>query len=186
MGLTESQLSALQRVKENTENTYDKNVLYIASGTLALSLAFMEKIVNLASAQWVDVLISSWIFLVITIVINLVSHQLSALYNTKVMYLYGDIIEPDEDDSEYETKRKTAEIQLKKANKKTDGYARCIVRINWMTTIFLVLGISSLVLFCSLNVKSMKNTKEVTPQAKSTGTKGANIVKPIKTTGGKK
>ncbi len=185
MGLTESQLSALQRVKENTENTYDKNVLLIATGTLGLSLAFMEKIVDVKSALYVDILISSWVLLVITILVNLVSHQLSALYHTKVMYLYGDIVEPNKKDSDYAAKQLEVERQIKEANKKTDMYGRRIVRTNWITTIFLVFGIAALVLFCSLNVRSMKNREE-TPQAKSTGTKGATIVRPIKTSGGKK
>lgn len=61
-GITEDQYNELRVIKEKSEDDYEKNLVYISSGTLVLSLTFIEKIVPLQGSTVVWFLIASWIF----------------------------------------------------------------------------------------------------------------------------
>lgn len=67
----------------NYSNTqFDKNVLFIASGALGISFAFIEKIIpDLEAAVCSNLLILSWYFFAGVIFISLVAHFISILAN---------------------------------------------------------------------------------------------------------
>lgn len=48
------------RIKDKSEDNFEKNLIFITSGTLLLSLTFIEKIVPLANAKGIVWLIISW------------------------------------------------------------------------------------------------------------------------------
>jgi len=134
MALSEKENEDFSRIKEKGEDDYEKNIIYIAAGTLILSLTFLEKVVNLKESNAVWYLIWSWVFLSITLLSNLVSHQLSSLYTERCRILYA---ECGEDRSHPEKKLKT--------------YVKRISVLNWSATATLFLGIALLVIFCSIN-----------------------------------
>jgi hypothetical protein len=138
MPLTADQDDAILRIKEKSEDDYEKNLVYIAAGTLVLSLTFIEKIVNIKDSNAIWFLILSWFFLSITLLTNLISHQLSSHYNTTCRQLYSDC---DDDDID----------SMKRINQKAESYNTRLTRINWGTTASLIIGIFLLVIFCSIN-----------------------------------
>jgi len=163
----------LLRIKEKSEDDYEKNIIYIAAGTLVLSLTFLEKIVNLSESSAVWFLITSWILLSITLLGNLISHQLSAYYHEKYRLLYADC----NDDMTL------PDLKLKE-------YNGVMLKLNWGTTSSLFLGIAMLVTFCSINAYHKTNpktennnktmSKEIKPQTNQPDTqKGRTISQPV-------
>lgn len=75
---TNEQYQALRYGNEQ----FDKNVLFIASGALGISFAFIEKVVpDLQNASHSHLLIISWYFFAGVIFISLVAHFISVMAN---------------------------------------------------------------------------------------------------------
>ena len=75
---TQQQYDALKYSNEQ----FDKNVLFIASGALGISFAFIDKVIpDLANAVKTNLLIGSWYFFAGVIFISLVAHFISILAN---------------------------------------------------------------------------------------------------------
>lgn len=75
---TEQQYDALKYSNEQ----FDKNVLFIASGALGISFAFIAKVIpELANAVKTNLLIGSWYFFAGVIFISLVAHFISIMAN---------------------------------------------------------------------------------------------------------
>lgn len=127
------------KVKEKSDDDYEKNITYISAGTLVVSLTFIEKIVNLGQSSAVWCLITSWAFMGSTLLINLVSHQLSSHYAQQC----------DE------------ELRLSIAEEpKFRRRITLIRRLNWTTTATLSLGMLFLIVFCSINAIHMSHEKK--------------------------
>lgn len=110
---------------------FDKNVLFIASGALGISFAFLEKILkDLETTDYKWLLFASWYLLASVILISLYSHYLSG------RAISWAIINMYEDD---------CEEQVNKKNK-------LIRRFNIAQMVGLFLGIISLVIFLHLNL----------------------------------
>lgn len=161
----------LLRIKEKSEDDFEKNIIYIAAGTLVLSLTFIEKIVDLGSSGGIMFLIISWILLSITLLGNLVSHQISSLFHEKYRSLYANCADDDQ----------LPDLKLKQ-------YNFIIASFNWGTIFTLCTGIGMLVTFCSINAYQKANnkfqtetmsTKENQPQTNQPDTqKGRTISRP--------
>lgn len=63
----------------NTE--FDKQVLFIASGTFGVSFAFIDKVVRIQEASNKNLLICSWYILGATIFLSLFAHFMSIMAN---------------------------------------------------------------------------------------------------------
>ncbi len=75
---TQQQYDALKYSNEQ----FDKNVLFIASGALGISFAFIDKVIpDLANAVKTKLLIGSWYLFAGVIFISLVAHFISILAN---------------------------------------------------------------------------------------------------------
>jgi hypothetical protein len=75
---TNEQYQALRYGNEQ----FDKNVLFIASGALGISFAFIEKVVpDLQNASHSNLLIKAWYFFAGVIFISLVAHFISIMAN---------------------------------------------------------------------------------------------------------
>src|SRR5512145_491654 len=75
---TQQQYDALKYSNEQ----FDKNVLFIASGALGISFAFIDKVIpDLANAVKTNLLIGSWYFFAGVIFISLVAHFISIMAN---------------------------------------------------------------------------------------------------------
>jgi hypothetical protein len=122
-------IDSLIEIKNKSDDDYEKNVTFISSGTLLLSITFIEKIISINKSNAIWTLILSWIFLCLTLVVNLFSHQLSSWYHEKSI-----------DEYDYDITNKI----VKERNKE-------IRYINWGTTFSLILGMIFLIIFCSIN-----------------------------------
>ena len=151
---------SLDKLKQISEGLYEKNITYIAAGTLVLSLTFIEKIVTLNGAYSIWLLIACWSILIFTLLANLISHQLSSLYTEKTIY------DLDKEDPKILEK-------IKSRNKKIRG-------INWGTTFGLTIGIIFLIIFCSINSIKMANDNRVLDKSEGSNyfEKGLTITPP--------
>lgn len=68
---------SLDKVIEKSEDDFEKQLIFIASGALGISFAFIEKIVPLNTSVYFLVLALSWISLTLALCVNLFSHYLS-------------------------------------------------------------------------------------------------------------
>ncbi|WP_144888641.1 hypothetical protein [Lacibacter cauensis] len=136
----EKERELLANIKDKSDDDYEKNITYIAAGTLVLSMTFIEKIVTLNKSNSIWILIFSWSVLVLTLLTNLISHQLSSLFHENTI-------------NEYDESNPKMLTNIKSRN-------RIIRRINWSTTFGLTLGLILLVIFCSINSIKMTNDKD--------------------------
>ena len=112
---------------------FDKNVLFIASGALGISFAFIEQVVpNLASAVNKNFLIDSWYCFAGVIFISLVAHFISILANR------WSIVHD-----------KMAEARY---NKISARWNKCIRMLNIFMILGLFFGVLRLVLFVKQNI----------------------------------
>lgn len=113
----------------------DSQALFLSSGALGLSLAFIKDLVpiNEAESKWIF-LVSLWLF-VIAIVLGLIGHQISSGRLAKRIQLVQD--------DRYD------EI---KEDKLIPRFNICLISI-------IILGIFSLVIFVSINVDNMSKKK---------------------------
>lgn len=197
MGFTQEQIEALAKIKEKSEDDYEKNLVYIAAGTLVLSMTFLEKIVNLSESSAVPILIGSWVLLAFTLLGNLVSHQLSSAYHSECRLLYAACCEDLPEDASDEDKARDEAAHVK-ADSRMNRCNDILIGINWGTTITLFLGIFLLVIFCSINAYNASHksnvdknkitmAKESKPKPKPfevDQTRGRTISAPLKPTQG--
>ena len=129
----------LQKIKDSSEDDFEKNLIYITSGTLVLSMTFIEKIAPLENAKGVLALVIGWVFLTVSLLINLISHRISA----------------------QNSRNRTAELDRGddwvEINKRIDNDNYKLDRINDWTVGSMILGIFALVVYCSINAFQMSN-----------------------------
>lgn len=125
----------LVSTKVKSDENFEKGITFLAGGTLVLSLTFIEKIIklNLCVAKWTLVL--SWGLLAATLLLNLISHQISSRLHSKTI-------------RDFVGGNQQTLINSDNRNKIING-------INWGTSGTLISGIIFLIIFCSLNLYSM-------------------------------
>ncbi|WP_461449102.1 hypothetical protein [Mucilaginibacter sp.] len=133
----ENYRTELVKTLEKSQDSFERQLSYIAAGGLGLSMIFIEKIVkNLNQAECKWILVVSWLLLALTLVVNLISHLLAA----KSVYKTMEEINNNEFESEKSLKRD-----------------RFISKLNICSVGTLLLGVLSLILFVTINLYSMKN-----------------------------
>jgi hypothetical protein len=157
----EKERQLLADIKAKSDDDYEKNITYIAAGTLVLSLTFIEKIVSLNKSYAIWTLITSWVILVLTLLTNLVSHQLSSLFHEKTI-------------EDFDKEDVNIDKNIIRRN-------RIIRSINWATTFSLITGIIFLILFCSINsIKMANDNKNLhNPNDSNYFEKGRTITAPL-------
>lgn len=127
------------RIKEKSEDDFEKNLVLITSGTLVLSMTFIDKIVPLKDARGIIALVIAWSLLACSLLVNLISHQLSSKYSRE----YVDDVDAGKDYVDINRKISVDNKRLGQIN-------------NW-TVGLMISGIISLVVYCSINVFHMSN-----------------------------
>ncbi len=153
------------------QGEYDKQLLTLSSGFLAVSLAFIKDIVPLKEAEYLWILNSSFVILALCIMLVLFSYQFSiaGLFKAKD---YWDGM-----------------LAGKKDVKFPYGFASHIKLVNRISGILFLLGVSSLVLFVILNLNreaSMSNNRGIandgalikTPSSGATEDRGSHLKAP--------
>ena len=114
---------------KESSSQFDKNILYISSGALGLSISFITDIVKLPVASYKWILGSSWIILTIVILFSLLSHYFSMkAINFRMQYLQS-----NEDN-------------------KSENLNNKVTLLNLLMLIGLPIGIIGLVTFIILNI----------------------------------
>ena len=135
-----------QQAINKSEDDFEKNIIYLSSGALGLTLIFIEKIVSPYNSVYLFFLILGWSLLTITLAVNLASHLISKKFIQKSQIDFDDYINEALD---YEKLDKN----ITSRNKKIDW-------INWISLALFILGILSIVLFTSLNFINMAKQKD--------------------------
>ena len=171
MSTKEKDRDNLLKIKEKSDDDFEKNITYISAGALGLSMTFIEKIVDIHKGSFLYFLFIAWGLLTLTLLVNLLSHYLSSYYHDKSAQ------ELDKEDPEIDN-------NIDKRNS-------IMRKINIGTVISLILGIIFLILFTSINLTKMKDeepkkeTKTTTTETKIIETKyekfGRTITKPVST-----
>ena len=141
------------------ENDFEKKITQISAGALALSITFIDKIVDILNAKYFFVLILGWVLLGICLSLNLFNALFSRKQNMNSLDEYNNIISTNRNlDDDYFNK-------VKKRNK-------LIVNIDYISLVTLLLGIFLIIVFSSLNISNQKtkvnmNKKEVIKEVKA-------------------
>lgn len=143
----------IEKVKESSQNDYEKNIIYITAGTLVLSMTFIEKISPLATALSIWIIITSWSFLACSLAINLFSHWYSAFLATKLQKLLNNL-----------------SIPATSINRRIDKFNARVQVFNIGTFATMFLGILFLVLYCSINANHMSELENKDGQSKPANT----------------
>lgn len=139
----------LQERLNKNEDDFDKKILYIGAGALLLSLTLLEKIIQFEKSTGLWILITGWIFIVVSILLNLASHQVSAYYINQ---------------TQKEVVQDLSDIERDEKNEKRNWVIR---GINICSLGLLIFGISFILIFASVNATfHNKNQNENTDTLK--------------------
>ncbi len=119
--------------KGKSDDDFEKYITFIASGSLGLTITFIDKISPLKESIYIWVIVMGWLFLASTLFINLLSHFLSSKYNEKTVQ-----------DLDEDIKYKTLINNIDKRNK-------IVSNLNLSSIILLGLGILSILIFTTIN-----------------------------------
>lgn len=119
----------LNKAYIESSSQFDKQVLFLASGALGLSFAFIKDIVKLAEATNKWLLISSWSLFGAVILLSIISHYTSLkAINKKIHNL---------------------NVKEDKGSKKLNSFTKWF---NILMIVFLALGLSFLTVFVAINI----------------------------------
>lgn len=117
--------SVLFNIRHYSSENFDKQIVFISSGALLISMGFMEKIVDISEAECKWLLVLSWVLFALSLISNLISHK-TALHAV---------------DARIEKK----ETKENKLNSWTDG-------LNYFSIGNLLFGLILLIIFVSKNI----------------------------------
>jgi len=119
--------------KSKSDDDFEKYITLIASGGLALTITFIDKISPFETSVVIWLMILGWVFLSITLFLNLLSHYLSSRYNEKTI-----------DDLDKDISYENLTCRIDKRNS-------IISTLNLISIISLGIGILSIIIFTSIN-----------------------------------
>lgn len=138
--------SILQELIYKCEGEFEKKVIYIASGALGLSFAFISDIVDLDASIFLAFLMIGWVLLVICVCLNLYSQLISKRYASKTI----DDIDKENNENIFNS------TEIRKLMIKRNW---CTNIINHSTTWIMLLGITFILAFAFINIwQSIANT----------------------------
>lgn len=153
--------------KSKSQDDFEKYINLLASGGIAISLAFIEKIVTIDKAVCKYLIVFGMFLMVVTLLSNLYSHYKSMLDSDATI--------KDIDEEKYDKIFKNIEKRNKKIN-----------RLNRISIWSLIIGITLIISFATINIYNMNNSNQngkptPSPQPKPlTEEKGRTIPPPPK------
>jgi hypothetical protein len=122
----------LIKLCSKSQDLFEKQLTYVSSGAIAISMAFIDRLTgDITVTHYKFILVSGWLFLTLTLLLNLFSHDFAYRNHYKTI--------EDIDKGEYDQR-----IAIQR-NKR-------IILFNKISIILLILGIASIVLFVSINI----------------------------------
>jgi hypothetical protein len=136
--------NSVYETKSKSQDDFEKYINVLASGGLAITIAFFDNIVDIHIAVYVYLIVLGWILLVVTLLSNLISHYLLISYAQKTI----DEINQKQYDDVF--------INVKNRN-------RFVNILNGFSIGSLIIGIISIIIFVTINLNSMNNNQKPTP-----------------------
>lgn len=136
--------TAVTENKSKSQDDFEKYINLMASGALALTLTFLEKIVVIDQAIYKGFIVFGWFLLPITLLSNLYSH-------------YKSIIDSDET---------LKDIDEKKFDDIFKNIEKRNLTINWLNRISiwsLILGVLCIITFVTINLYHMSDKQKPSP-----------------------
>jgi hypothetical protein len=133
---------------DQSETDFEKKITYISAGALAISVTFIDKIVDLSSAQHFWVLTFAWILLAVTLSLNLVSILTSRSLTRKSL-------------KEFDSNILDSSLRNNIANRN-----KKISNLDLISMLTLLAGIFLIVIFCSLNLDNHKTDNNMSDKDK--------------------
>jgi uncharacterized membrane protein len=118
----------------DSQDHFEKNLVYLSAGSLALSIGFVEKFAKQNPANYNLLIIISWLLLAFTLLLNLASHLISVENSSKAREEI-DLGLPDE----------VLYANITQRNNK-------MRKINWITLFLFAFGVITSVIYCSINL----------------------------------
>ncbi len=116
-------LTLLYETRRYAGEQYDKLIVYLSGGALALTVGFIEKIVDLSKIKDLSLLYFSWIYFSASLITILISHRTSLL---------------------------SIDLGIKGREKPSDVWNVITDILNWISLVALVFGIISFIRFVSV------------------------------------
>lgn len=145
-----SEFEITQELITKSEDEFEKKITYIAAGALLLSLTFIEKVIQIESSTGKLFLVLSWIFLICTLITNLVSHLVVKIHLRKVQQEITDKLD-------YETRVKNHRKRIFISES-----------FNWTSVSLLIAGIAMIIVFASHNALNPPLNKDNKSQCHDT------------------
>lgn len=115
----------LIKIRSYSEQTFDKQLVYLAGGGLVLTIGFIKEIIDLSTSTYNPLLYISWIGLCLCLLFNLLSHKSSS---------------------------RAIDEYLKDKHNKGDQWNSITSNMNTTSIVFLITGISTFILFILFNI----------------------------------
>lgn len=129
----------LSEVYNDSSDLFEKQLSYISAGALGLSFILVEKVVDISKSHNKALLISGWILLAVTLLLNLISHLYANYLHSKNLSYLNDCLSSNEALKKYD-------------NNVIDNRRKKIESINIVSVATLIAGIGLIVSFTSVNV----------------------------------
>lgn len=125
-------ISELLQLLNRNHDLFEKQLSYISAGSIVISMALIKDVVGQLSTSCCKFLIIvAWSSMAVSLLTNLLSHNISYLLH------YKTIREIDNMNYDYQ-----------KAQRRNIG----IMILNWISILFLIVGIALLIIFVSINL----------------------------------
>jgi hypothetical protein len=135
--------NSVYETKSKSQDDFEKYINVLASGGLAITIAFFDKVVDIHKSTHIFLIILGWILLVLTLLSNLISHYLSISYSQKTI---DEINEKKYDDVFTNVKKRNGFIKI----------------LNGFSIGSLIIGIISIIIFVTINLTIMNNNQKPT------------------------
>jgi len=118
-------LTQISKIREYSSEQFDKLLVYLSSGALVLTLGFVKDIVKISEETNKSLLIASWSLYALSLLLILFSHKSSII---------------------------SMDYELNQKSKKSDLFDIITEVLNWSSTITLLAGIITFILFVYKNI----------------------------------
>lgn len=139
---------SLDRQKESGQE-FDKQIVYIAGGGLALTLTIAKDIVALAGKQHIYLLLLAWLSFAVALFLNLVSHRVATRLYDALASIHLHYRE------RYTAQKPIDLLKMQQESTKANAASSVLGRLNTFSLWGVAIGIFSFVIFTFINFSTM-------------------------------
>lgn len=124
MGRSKKREEILSEIRVYSEEEFDKLIVYLSSGGLALTIGFINNLIDLNNSNYNLLLIITWLCFTFSLIVNLLSHRSSL---------------------------KSIDLELQGYEEKSDSWNTFTVILNKSGLIFFISGVVCFIIFVTIN-----------------------------------